>query len=78
MKIPKHIKNKLRRIAALECISRNLMREVEAWLEAKGFDTEELRSGDGCSLEEFENGNDITDEFCEKLELIVDRGETDD
>lgn len=68
MKIPNHIKIKLHRVAKLNYVSMKLMEEVEQWLESKGFDIEELRCGDGCSLEEFDLGNDITDEFCEKLE----------
>jgi len=67
MKVPKHIKNRMHKIAKYTSIAAEEMKTVENWLEAKGFDVEELRSGDGYSLEELEYGNDITEVFCEKL-----------
>ena len=68
MVVPKHIKNRMHKIAKLNIMASEEMRIVESWLESKGFDIEKLRSGDGCSLEELEYGNDITDEFCKKIE----------
>lgn len=71
MKIPKHIREKMHRVARLNALADYEMRKVECWLESKGFDiTSEggLRNGDGCSLEELEYGIDITDLLCERLE----------
>lgn len=68
MKVPKYIKNKMHRIVDLQNKACKEMCDVEKWLEEHGFDVEKLRSGDGCSLEELEYGNDITDEFCELIE----------
>ena len=68
MKIPQHIKNKMHRIVALNRAADKEMEIVEKWLEKQGFDIETLRNGDGCSLEELEYGNDITDEFCARIE----------
>ena len=68
MRVPKYIKNKLKSIVYHQNKANEIMQEVEEWLERNGFDIEELRSGDGESLEEFEYGNDVTEYFCEKLE----------
>ena len=68
MRVPKYIREKMHRIAALHQVAAADMRIVEAWLEKQGYDTEALRSGDGYSLEELEYGNDVTDKFCASLE----------
>ena len=70
MKVPKYIKNRMRRVAANALIVDFYMREIEEWLEANGFNVEELRDGSGCSLEELEYGIDITEELCERIESI--------
>ena len=70
MKVPKYIKNRMRRVAANALIVDFYMREIEEWLETNGFDVEELRDGSGCSLEELEYGIDITEELCERIESI--------
>ena len=70
MKIPGYIRYKMHRVAKLHAEATEEMEHVEAWLEAKGFDTSErgLRDGGGCSLEELEYGLDITDELCGRIE----------
>lgn len=70
MKIPKYIRHKMHRTAQLHALAFYETAKVEAWLEAHGFDisTDGLRRGDGCSLEELDYGNDITDDLCERLE----------
>lgn len=40
----------------------------DGWFIRNGFEIEELRNGDGCSLEELDYGNDITDKFCDRIE----------
>jgi hypothetical protein len=68
MKVPKYIKRKMHSAANHFSIGGLLMREVDQWFDKQGFDVDQLRSGDGVSLEEIEYGNDITDAFCERLE----------
>lgn len=73
MKVPKYIREKMRRVAALNDEADQEMRKVEAWLEKHGVETSYtrgggLRDGCGCSLEELEYGNDVTDELCEWIE----------
>lgn len=71
MVVPNYIKKRMRKIAKLNAMAAEEMKLVEGWLENKGFDIDELRCGDGCSLEELEYGNDITEEFCEKIEKML-------
>ena len=68
VKVPKYIKDNLKSVVYHQRIANKKMIEVEEWLESKGFDVEELRSGDGESLEEFEYGTDVLEAFCAKLE----------
>lgn len=68
MKVPEHIRHKMHRLAALNSKAAALSREIDDWLIKRGFDIEELRCGDGYSLEELDYGNDITDEFCCSIE----------
>lgn len=65
--LPKYIENKLLKIAINARKNKELMDEVEEYLYQKGYNIEELRDGDGCSLEEFEYGNFPIEAFCEKL-----------
>lgn len=72
-KVPKHIKKTLHRIAFLNAQAALYMEGIEDWLRFHGFnpDTEggnSLRNGSGYGLEEFDYGNDITEEFCAELE----------
>lgn len=69
MKVPKYIREKMHRCAVLNAQADAEMEAVEEWLQKRGIDTETLRDGSGCSLEELEYGNDITDELCDRIEL---------
>lgn len=55
----------MHKIAELSKKIRELSGEVDQYFIDKGFDIEELRCGNGRSLEELDYGNDITDEFCQ-------------
>ena len=68
MRVPKYIRNKMHRAAELHAEAARLMYQVDSWLERHGFRAEDLRCGDGFSLEELDYGNDVTDVFCERLE----------
>lgn len=68
MKVPEYIRYKMHRAARLHAEAARLMSHVDAWFEDRGYNMEELRCGDGCSLEELDYGNDIADEFCERIE----------
>lgn len=65
MKIPKHIQDKMHRIAKLHSTANALMREVDEWFRQQGCDEAVIRNGNGMSLEELEYGCDITDEFVQ-------------
>ena len=41
---------------------------VERWLEDNNIDVDEFRDGCGCSLEELEYGEDITEALCNRIE----------
>jgi hypothetical protein len=64
MKVSKEIQVKMHKIAELSSEVKKLSKEVDQYFIDKGFDIEELRCGNGRSLEELEYGNDITDNFC--------------
>ena len=68
MKVPKHMRNRMHRAARLSKAMLTEMRIVDDWFISRGYNIEELRSGDGTSLEEIEYGNDVTDVFCQKVE----------
>ncbi len=68
MKVPKHIRKRMHRAARLSKTMLTEMRIVDDWFTSHGYNIEELRSGDGTSLEEIEYGNDVTDVFCQKVE----------
>ena len=68
MKIPKHIRDKMHKIADLHNKATELGIEIDNWFISHGFDIEELRDGSGVSLEELDYGNDVTDAFCERIE----------
>ena len=53
--------------AKLTLQSAILDREINNYFESKGFDIDELRSGDGTTLDELNYGNDITDQFVEDI-----------
>lgn len=68
MKIPKHIKNKMKSAARHYQIGSSLMQEINDWFEKNGYPPEQIRTGDGYSLEEIEYGNDMVDIFCVRFE----------
>lgn len=68
MKVPEYIRNKMHRAAALHAEAARLMSHVDIWFENQGYSVEDLRCGDGFSLEELDYGNDVTDAFCERIE----------
>lgn len=67
MRVPNYIKVKMHRIATLQKQSALLSAEVDNWFIEHGFSIEELRCGDGQSLEELDYGNDVTNEFCSRV-----------
>lgn len=64
MVIPKYIQNKMHKIAEYSLKAKQLSCEVDKYFQNYGIDIEMLRCGNGCSLEELEYGNDITEAFC--------------
>jgi hypothetical protein len=68
MKIPKHIRDKMHRLANIHYKATELGIEIDNWFISHGFDIEDLRDGSGVSLEELDYGNDVTDAFCERIE----------
>lgn len=68
MKVLKTIQNKMHRLAKLTAQASELAGEINAYFEDNGYDIDELRSGDGETLDELDYGNDITDVFCTKME----------
>lgn len=68
MKIPKHIQDKMHRVAKLHNQANTIMAEVNEWFEKQGYDDLFIRNGNGTSLEELEYGNDITDDFVKAAE----------
>ena len=74
-KVPRHIKNKMHKLAKLALKSGELDNEISEYFIALGFNEESLRSGSGNSLEELLYGNDITDIFCENIERSIDEGQ---
>lgn len=73
MKIPKHIINKMHKLAKLNSESMKLSHEIDNWFMENGFNIESLRSGTGRTLDELDYGNDITDEFIEELQNNTDK-----
>lgn len=68
MKVPKHIRDKMHKVADLHYRAASLSADVDNWFVDHGFDIDELRCGDGYSLEELDYGNDVTDILCERIE----------
>lgn len=68
MKVSKEIQNKMHRLAKLTAKASDLDREINNYFEEHGYDIDMLRSGDGESLDELNYGNDVTDEFCIRME----------
>ena len=68
MKVPEYIRHKLHRAAKIHAEASRLTRQVDEWFESRGYAPENLRCGDGFSLEELDYGNDVTDIFCDRVE----------
>ena len=68
MKIPKHIQDKIHKVAKLHNQANAIMAEVNEWFKKQGYDDLFIRNGNGISLEELEYGNDITDDFVKAAE----------
>ncbi len=67
MKVSKEIQKKMHKLASLCAQSSELCREINEYFEDKGYDIDELRAGDGTTLDELDYGNDITDKFVEDM-----------
>lgn len=67
MKVSKEIQNKMHKLAKLTRQASTLDREINEYFEEKGYDINELRSGDGTTLDELNYGNDITDIFTKEF-----------
>lgn len=68
MRIPKDIQVKMHKLAQLTSQTAILDREINDYFESKGYDIDELRSGDGTTLDELNYGNDITNTFVNDFE----------
>lgn len=68
MKVPEYIQQKMHRAAKLHAEASRLIRQIDKWFESRGYTPENLRCGDGFSLEELDYGNDVTDIFVERIE----------
>ncbi len=72
-KVPKYIKNKMRLLALFSRRAMELSKEIDGWFENQGYNTDpnaenSLRSGSGLTLDELDNGNDISEAFAEAFE----------
>jgi len=74
MKVPSEIKRKMYSAANHYQKGAAIMREIEEWFESHGIDPDDLRSGDGRSLEEIEYGNDVVDKFCDWFKEVSENG----
>lgn len=70
-KVPKNIRTKMHQLAKLTKKVGELDNEISEYFVSLGFDEENLRCGNGNSLEELLYGNDVTDEFCKHIEKIL-------
>lgn len=68
MRVSKKIQNKMHRLAKLTEQASELAGEINNYFKDNGYDIDELRTGDGESLDELDYGNDVTDAFCTKME----------
>lgn len=77
MKIPKYIEEKMHKLAKTSAASKKLSTEIDAFLESKGINPDELRGTVFIGvpsknthidyLTELEYGNDVTDELIAYL-----------
>lgn len=68
MRISKDIQGKMHKLAQLTSQAAMLDREINNYFESKEYDVDELRSGDGTTLDELDYGNDITATFVKDFE----------
>lgn len=68
MKVPEYIRRKMHRAAQLHAEASKLTKQIDEWFESRGYVAEDLRCGDGFSLEELDYGNDVTDILCDRIE----------
>ena len=68
MRISKNIQEKMHKLAQLTSQAAVLDREINDYFESKGYDIDELRSGDGATLDELNYGNDVTEIFVNDFE----------
>lgn len=68
MVIPNYIRSKMHLCASHARKAAKYDLEVGIWLEEHGIDVESISNGDGYSFEELMNGNDVTDEVCQRIE----------
>ena len=68
MRISKDMQGKMHKLAQLTSQAAMLDREINNYFESKGYDVDELRSGDGTTLDELDYGNDITATFVKDFE----------
>lgn len=67
MIVSKEIQRKMHKLAKLTSQAAILDREINDYFEINGYDIDELRAGDGSTLDELNYGNDITDQFIEDI-----------
>lgn len=67
MIVSKEIQKKMHKLAKLISQATILDREINDYFEMKGYDIDELRAGNGNTLDELNYGNDITDQFVEDM-----------
>ena len=67
MIVSKEIQKKMHKLAKLTSQAAILDREINDYFEINGYDIDELRAGDGNTLDELNYGNDITDQFVEDI-----------
>lgn len=68
MRISKDIQGKMHKLAKLTSQAAVLDREINDYFESKGYNIDELRSGDGTTLDELNYGNDVTEIFVNNFE----------
>lgn len=68
MRISKNIQEKMHKLAQLISQAAVLDKEINDYFESKGYDIDELRSGDGTTLDELNYGNDVTEIFVNDFE----------
>lgn len=68
IKVPKDIRSKMHLLADLSKTCSKLSCEINDYFESLGYNLENLRCGNGESLDELEYGNGVTDIIIEDIE----------